>query len=591
MLTMWRDDLDRNTNPLRFMLYVSRPYVWYAAGSLLAVATGALLNVYSSYVFRGVVNASTSLVAGGSTEALWRAGMWYIAISFASVAAWRTSGFVGMHWSTGIRATARYALSSYITLHSHDYFSNRFAGSLSSKISNAAGSTKSIAELILWNFTGFLVTMVASLVITTQTNPTLGIIFLAWVAVITPMNVYFARRRVTLSEAAQKAETELGGATVDILTNMSAVHEYANRSLELERLKGLVVHRRVTGLRNWRYGESVLTLNGLIQVGFVACLLITTIRLVGAGILMPGDIALVLIIIVYVEDRLTFIGNQINNFAESWGQVKESLEDILRPHDVAERAKPTPLVVSEGSITFADVNFTYGNTQVFTNFTLTIPAGQKVGLVGRSGAGKSTLVKLLLRHYDLSEGSITIDGVNIADVQKEEFRRHVAVVPQEPSLFHRTIRENIAYGKPEATLSEVEAAAKLAEAHEFIVQLPDGYDSLVGERGVKLSGGQRQRIVIARALLKNAPILLLDEATSALDSESEVAVQKALLNLMQDRTVIAIAHRLSTLRAMDRIIVMDQGRIIEDGTHEELLEKGGLYASLWSHQARGFLEE
>ena len=227
---------------------------------------------------------------------------------------------------------------------------------------------------------------------------------------------------------------------------------------------------------------------------------------------------------------------------------------------------------------------------MFSDLNLHIPAGQKVGLVGRSGAGKSTLVKLLLRHYEPTGGEIRIDDADIANVTRDSLREHIAVVPQEPMLFHRSIRDNIAYGKPDAADTDIEHAAELAQAHDFIQKVPDGYGALVGERGVKLSGGQRQRIVIARAFLKNAPILILDEATSSLDSESEGAVQKALMHIMEGRTDIAIAQRLSTRRAKDRII-MDKGKIIEDGMHDELLKKGGLYADLWNHQAGGFLTE
>jgi ATP-binding cassette subfamily B protein len=560
-------------------------------GALLSVVVAATLNAGTSYIFKLIVNAASALARGGAAVDLWHSLFLYIVVSAVSTLAWRASGFIGMYWSTGVRATSRYALSSYVTRHSHEYFSNRFAGSLLSKISNAAGSTKDMTEQILWQFTGFAVTMIASFSIIYTSSHILAAVFLGWIALITPLNFYFARKRVPLSSAAQKAETALGGATVDMLTNISAVYEYARRPFELLKLRTLILARRTDGLRNWRFGESILLLNGVLQTLFIGGLLILTVHYTLIGRISPGDIVLVLTLIMIVEDRLTFIGQQINNFADAWGQVSESLQDILVTQEVPNVADAKALKVTSGNIFFVDTTFAYGGAPVFNKLSLNIPGGQKVGLVGRSGAGKSTLIKLLLRHYDLTSGSIIIDDMSIADVTKESLRSQIAVVPQEPLLFHRTIRENIAYGKLDATEEEIIRAATLAEAHQFITQLTDGYNSLVGERGVKLSGGQRQRVVIARALLKNSRILLLDEATSSLDSESEIAVQKALLTLMEHRTVIAIAHRLSTLRAMDRIIVMDKGAIIEDGTHDALLEKGGLYATLWNHQAGGFLEE
>lgn len=244
-----------------------------------------------------------------------------------------------------------------------------------------------------------------------------------------------------------------------------------------------------------------------------------------------------------------------------------------------------------GEIKWQDVTFRFGESAVFDRFNLTIAPGQRVGLVGQSGAGKTTFVSLLLRQHELETGSICIDGQDIATVTQDSLRQNIAVVPQEPLLFHRTIRENIAYGKVNATEEEVIEVAKKAQSHDFIMALPEGYDTLVGERGIKLSGGQKQRVAIARAMLKDAPILILDEATSALDSESEVAIQKALHELMVGKTVIAIAHRLSTLREMDRIIVLEKGSIVEDGTHEALTRSGGAYQRLWEHQAGGFLQE
>jgi ATP-binding cassette, subfamily B, bacterial len=245
--------------------------------------------------------------------------------------------------------------------------------------------------------------------------------------------------------------------------------------------------------------------------------------------------------------------------------------------------------VTVATIDWNQVTFKFDGKFVFSDFNLNIPAGQRLGLVGHSGAGKSTFVSLLLRQHDLDAGSILIAGQDISDVTQDSLRQAIAVVPQEPALFHRSVRDNIAYGNPAATEEQIISAAKQAQAHDFIMDLPSGYDTLVGERGVKLSGGQKQRVAIARAMLKDSPILILDEATSALDSESEVAIQKALETLMQGRTVIAIAHRLSTLRKMDRVVVMEDGKIIEDGTHEKLTKSGGVYERLWQHQAGGFL--
>lgn len=589
MESIWRDELPQKLNPWSFLLFSTQPYKKVAWWSLLLVVVGSLAGAATAYIFKLIVDASQAAVTGGELYGLWFSAAAYIVISLIDNLAWRGSGFTGMRWATGIRATARYALTSHVSQHSHTYFANRFAGSISSKITQAANSTKDIAEQILWNFLPFVITMTASFFLAFSVSPYIAFIFLAWICIITPVNAYLVKWGVPLSVAAQKTETVLVGATVDAFTNVNAVQEYARRSFELTRIKGLIVDRRETGMRNWRFREFLRLGNGILQIFFIGGMILTATYLTTKGILTPGDIVLIVTIILIVQGQLTFIGNQLNNFGDAWGQVVESLNDLAQPHDINDNAKAKALKKVKGGITIKNIDFSYAGVSVFNNLDFTIPAGQKVGLVGRSGAGKSTLIKLLLRHHVADAGSILIDETNVDAITRESLREHIAIVPQEPMLFHRTIRENIAYGKPSATEAEVIKAAKLAQAHDFIMALPDGYESLVGERGVKLSGGQRQRVVIARAFLKDAPILLLDEATSSLDSESEGAVQKALLSIMEGRTVIAIAHRLSTLRAMDRIIVMDAGRIIEDGTHDELLSTGGLYADLWNHQAGGFL--
>jgi len=286
---------------------------------------------------------------------------------------------------------------------------------------------------------------------------------------------------------------------------------------------------------------------------------------------------------------------------ENVGTVQDGINTLSRPHAVVDRSDAKALVVSRGEVRFERLVFAYGATgpqarRVIDDFTLTIRPGEKIGVVGRSGAGKSTLVNLLLRFYDLEQGRILIDGQDIAGVTQDSLRAQIGMVTQDTSLLHRSVRDNILYGRPDATDADMIAAAKRAEAHEFILGLTDpkgrsGYDAHVGERGVKLSGGQRQRIAIARVMLKDAPILLLDEATSALDSEVEAAIQASLYRLMEGKTVVAIAHRLSTIAAMDRLVVMDKGRIVEEGDHHSLLARGGLYARLWAHQSGGFLGE
>lgn len=586
---MWRADPPLTTNPWRFLFFAARPYRSLALLSFLAVSAAAILNALTAYVYKLIINSAVHFSTEGIAPLWWAIG-WYIFVSITSSLAWRASGFTAMRWTTGVRATARYALTSYVIRHNYEYFSSRFAGSISSKISSAANSIKDIGEKLLWQFTGFTATMLTSFAIVYTSSHFIAYLFVVWVILITPMNLYFARRRAGYSTVAQAAETTLSGATVDMLTNMPAVQEYTGHAFELTRLRAFIVNRRNLGYRNWRFGEWVLLLNGLLQDIFVAAMMLYSVYSVAQGTASPGDIALILTAVLIVEDRLTFIGNQINDFADSWGQVVEGLKDILQPHEIMDKVGAEELIVKEALIAFDHVSFNYGGNNVFDDLTLTIPAGEKVGLVGRSGAGKTTLTRLLLRHYEATSGTVRIGQQSVLGVTIESLRKAIAVVPQEPLLFHRSIRDNIAYGRPSASEAEIVRAAQMAQAHDFIMALLNGYDALVGERGVKLSGGQRQRIAIARVMLKNAPILLLDEATSSLDSENEVAVQKALLALMEGRTVIAVAHRLSTLRAMDRIIVMDGGKIIEDGTHDELLQRGGVYSELWAHQAGGFLE-
>ncbi len=588
---MWRTDFPQSKSPLRFFLFSSRPHARAAAVAVLFSIAGSALSASVPYVFKLITNAALAVNAGASfTPLFFWCGASIALLALAKVF-WRMGGFAGARWATGASATGRYALISYVTLHSHAYFSERFAGSIMNKIRHAATGMRDIVDMVLWEFLELAINVVVSFAIAFTVSPVVAFIFIGWVALILGINAFLGVRRVPLAVYAHDVETKLNGATVDLLTNVSAMQDYARRTYEIERLRGMTLDRRRAHLASWYFGEWTRALNGVLLFVFGMAMVYTTAALARGGLVSLGDIILVVTVIFRVEGLLQSLGSNFNRFAEMWGEIAESLEEIVEPHQIMDAPSASRLIVSDGAIAVDHIGFRYGGYQVFDGLSLAIAGKERVGLVGRSGAGKSTLMRLLLHHHDLDSGAILIDGQNIANATQESLREQIAVVPQEPLLFHRTILENIGYGDPTAPREKIEEAARLAQAHDFIMRLEDGYDSLVGERGIKLSGGERQRIAIARAILKNAPILILDEATSSLDSESEALIQKALAHLMQGKTVIAIAHRLSTLRDMDRLVVLDRGKIAEEGTHAQLVDGGGIYAELWHHQAGGFIAE
>lgn len=583
------------SKPLSFIWFAFEPYKKGLFWALVCVFVASTLGSMNSLVFKNFVDTANEFTLGQATLVavfLWL--MSYPVLNLFAQLSWRGSGFLGQFLTTHIKARIVTKLFDYLSLHSLSYFNDRLSGLLSEKISIVSDSVNRLVEQFLWSILGTLISSIIAAALLFYSNTNLGFMWLAGFVILVPINVWLTRKQNKLSDYKTEARSRLKGQIVDTVTNITAVQQYSRRPFEIVRLGKAVDEYVEADIRVSFYRERVLLINNVLIALFIGSIVLWSFMLWAENSITVGSLVLIATLTQGFIYSLTFIGQNLNGIMETYGAIKNGLEEIVRPHEIADRRHASKLIVTESKVVFENVNFGYerDSRKIFKDLSFSIKGGQKVGIVGTSGAGKTTLMKLLLRQHDLAGGKITIDGQDVSAVTQESLRENVSIVPQEPMLFHRTIRENIMYGKLDATEEEMVEVAKKAQAHDFIENLPQKYDSLVGERGVKLSVGQRQRIAIARAFLKNAPILILDEATSALDSESEVAVQKALQALMEGKTVFAIAHRLSTLREMDRILVFKGGQIVEDGTHRTLLKnKEGVYASFWAHQAGGFLKD
>lgn len=484
----------------------------------------------------------------------------------------------------------RYLLKQSITFYQDD-----FAGRIATKVMQTALAVRETVMKLLDVIVYILVYFISMVVMIAQADFRLAIPMLIWLMIYIALQTYFIPRLRAVATEQADARSTMTGRIVDSYTNISTVKLFAHSDSESQYAKQGMQGFLDTVYRQMRL---VTCVNVSVQASnFMLAFAISAlaIYLWMQSAISVGAIAIAISLALRLNGMSRWIMWELSSLFENIGTVADGISTLAKPNIVEDAKDAQPLIIDKGAIDFDNVSFHYGeNKGVIDNLNLNIKAGEKVGLVGRSGAGKSTLVNLLLRFYDVEQGTISIDKQNISDVQQESLRLNIGMVSQDTSLLHRSIRENILYGRPNATEEEMIKATKQAQAHEFILGLTDsagntGYDAQVGERGVKLSGGQRQRIAISRVLLKDAPILVLDEATSALDSEVEAAIQESLYELMQGKTVIAIAHRLSTIAAMDRLIVLDKGQVVEQGSHQELIRGSGIYAELWAHQTGGFL--
>lgn len=578
------------------------PFVWYFLRlfwpvlllMLLLEAGQATFTMMLADGIRTLLDATNTLAPEADIyQSLRTPILVFIGYNVGMILCARSSGALLVMIGPKMRAKIRETLFSYLQHHSQRYFMGNFAGSLANRVNEVAMSVMHGLWTFLFDFWPVTVTFGVAFILLRNINEEMALLLGVWMLVYVVVAFMLASRARKLSKDFAAARSMVSGKVVDAVTNMMNIKMFARRNFEHDYIKKALAEEVSKAQRTYWYMEWMRWFQSLTTFALLAGFTTLALLSVANGEMTQGGFAMTFSLMLLIMNQVRSLSRSFLEFFEYVGNIADGVGIIIRPHEVVDAKAAKPLQVTKGEITFHRVGFSHDSqADVFKNLSVTIKAGQKVGLVGPSGAGKSTFVNVLLRLFDIQKGRVEIDGQNIAKVTQDSLREQIAMIPQDPMLFHRSLMENIRYGRLDATDEEVIAASKKAFCHEFITETPKGYKALVGERGVKLSGGQRQRIAIARAILKNAPILILDEATSSLDSVSEKYIQKSLDVLMKGRTVVVIAHRLSTIAHMDRVLVLEGGKIVEDGDHNTLLKNpDGLYAKLWHMQAGGFLPE
>ena len=583
----------KNTIP-SFLWQVIKPYKWWYLLMMQAPFSNAVYPLIYNYAIKLLIDLFTKNAQITASMAFWPVFL-FISANIMLETCWRVHNFAAWRSMPYILQDVMNRVYNYVSNHSYQFFQNNLTGSIISKVKGITDGCQKIHNALEFQVSKPVLVMIFAGFGLAFASSQIFVVVMIFSIIQGSVAIFWGKKLIRIENAKENSWHRIIGQISDNITNIFTIFSFATKQRE-----ALAIYDRYDqdfkplALKWCRVDFFMSVLMTVIHWGFMVMLFIYMIHLRNKGDIGVGDIAFVMSITYIFIDAMWQSINAIKDFSHTIAAFKSSFQILQIPQDIIDKPDASNLRVSNGGIVFKNLSFSYQiNNKVFEGFNLYIRAGEKIGLVGYSGAGKSTLVSLLLKNFKIDSGDILIDDQSIYDVRSDSLRSQIALIPQDTMLFHRSIGENIGYAKESATQAEIESAAKKAHIHEFILSLPEGYETLVGERGIKLSGGQRQRIAIARAILKDAPILILDEATSSLDSSTEKYIQDSLNLLINDksRTVIAIAHRLSTLKNMDRIIVFDKGKIIEDGTHQELLKIGGYYHNMWNMQSGGFLPE
>jgi len=584
--------IQKNTNYslFLFIMNVIKPFKWFVVCQFMVAVIWAIEMSLRPYLIKVILNKIPNILPSQAFAVLVPQAIFYIFISIVIVIAFRFYEWILLRFHPNLKKHIGVMLMERMMNHSQNFYQNHFSGSIANKINDVSTGIPNILNIFIDRFCSHILGILVAIYTVWLVDFKFAVCLIFWIIIFLTVSIKLSRKARTLAHEAAEVNSTVVGNIIDILSNIGSVRLFGSNIIEINYLnENYKESVKVEQIRDW----YLIKMHTFQKSSFIVVQSICfwwLIKGIKNQTITAGDFTLILILNISILNCLNNLSSNVRGFAQSFGKVTQGLHAIYSILDIQDKENAKDIVITRGEILFKEVQFYYNKSKpIFENKSIRIYSKQKLGLVGYSGSGKSTFVNLIMRLFDITQGQIMIDNQDIRDVTQKSLREAIGVIPQDLSLFNRTLMENIRYGRVNASDDEVIEAAKRANAHEFIADLPKGYKTLVGERGVKLSGGERQRIAIARVILKDAPILILDEATSQLDSLTEQLIQQSLKDLMQEKTAIIIAHRLSTLLHMDRILVFDQGKIVQDGKHIDLIIQDSLYKTLWNTQVSGFL--